>query len=106
MCYQPKSPILWKRIKIISEVEHEQKNPLQMLQALENLYLSCDQKLNKSKATFYLLDDFLTDRECDELLKRITLKCRPSTISMPKELDQNLRTSKTCDLCMNTDKFV
>ena len=48
----------------------------------------------------YTVDDFLTARECDEIVALVTAQLRPSTISAPTGAgyDQTFRTSRTCDL--------
>ena len=52
------------------------------------------------KAQLYTVDDFLSRKECDEIVALILAQLRPSTISTPPggEYDTGFRTSRTCDL--------
>ncbi len=55
------------------------------------------QKIATDKAQIYLCDDFLSASDCDSLAALINANLRPSAIDAAK-YDQNLRTSRTCDL--------
>src|SRR5262245_57278165 len=47
----------------------------------------------------YTLDDFLSTKECDELVALINHHLRPSTVTIESE-DKLFRTSRTCDLSL------
>lgn len=53
----------------------------------------------------YTLDDFMTEQECDDLIKIINVNLRPSTITM-EDNDKYYRTSSTCDLSQLKIPFV
>ena len=59
------------------------------------------------KAELFIADDFLSSKECDEVVARILAQLRPSTISTPPggEYDKAFRTSRTCDLA-DTDPVI
>jgi prolyl 4-hydroxylase len=46
----------------------------------------------------YTVDDFLTSKVCEGLVKLIKARLRPSTISYAGAPDATFRTSRTCDL--------
>lgn len=85
--------------------------PLQtspMASALNNVYLPLAKKLDSDKVNMYVLDDFLSNQECSEVISRIQKACRPSTITTPDLdfSDNEFRTSQTCDLSHNADEFI
>lgn len=54
--------------------------------------------LENIPAEFYEIDNFLSDSECEQLIKEISSKLRPSTIASVGQHDDSYRTSSTCDL--------
>jgi prolyl 4-hydroxylase len=46
----------------------------------------------------YTVDDFLTRKACEDLVRLIKARLRPSTISHAGASDATFRTSRTCDL--------
>ncbi|MES2605500.1 MAG: 2OG-Fe(II) oxygenase [Pseudomonadota bacterium] len=81
-------------------------DPVSVFQAIDAVTLASAIKLESTKVHLYLIDNFLTDAECDELVKRIKDKARPSTITNPNEPDKYFRTSKTCDLSVDADEWI
>ena len=69
------------------------------------IYLPNSLRLNTDLAEFYLVEDFLNRRECQELARLIKSSLRASEIA-GKELDSNYRTSSTCDLGNLDDPFI
>ena len=45
----------------------------------------------------YTIEDFMTEKECDDLVDLISTSLRPSTLTM-EETDKYYRTSSTCDM--------
>jgi prolyl 4-hydroxylase len=76
------------------------------LRAIDAVNLPFARRLETDKAHFYLLEDFLSADECDELIRRIRRDSRASTITNPSEPDKYFRTSKTSNLSENADAFV
>lgn len=76
--------------------------------ALDDVYLPFAKKLNSDKINMYVVDDFLTGSECDEVISRIKKNCRPSTIMTSDSdfSDSEFRTSQTCDLSQNADEVI
>ena len=54
--------------------------------------------LRNVSAEFYEIDNFLSISECEQLIKEIGTKLRPSTIANAGKHDDSYRTSSTCDL--------
>jgi prolyl 4-hydroxylase len=54
-------------------------------------------KIDTDRLQLYTLDDFMSERECDDIVEIITRNLRPSTITIPST-DKYFRTSSTCDL--------
>lgn len=73
---------------------------------IDNVSLPFAKRLENHKAHFYLLHDFLSVAECDELIRRIRRDSRASTITDSNEPDKYFRTSKTSDMSLNADAFV
>jgi prolyl 4-hydroxylase len=84
--------------------------PLQTIAAapreIDNVNLPFAKRLETDKAHFYLLEDFLSGAECDELIRRIRRDSRVSTITNPGEADKYFRTSQTSDLSVSADAFI
>ncbi|MCK5896401.1 MAG: 2OG-Fe(II) oxygenase [Cocleimonas sp.] len=74
--------------------------------ALDNVHLPLSRKIETDKAHLYVINDFLTHQECDDVIARIKPQCRPSTITSQDEPDKTFRTSQTCDLSHHADYFV
>lgn len=74
--------------------------------AIDAVTLPFARRMETTKAHFYLLEDFLSTGECDELVRRICLQHRDSTITNPDEPDKYFRTSKTSDMSQNADAFI
>lgn len=55
------------------------------------------QKVDTDKAQIYVLDDFLSDAECDGLADIISTNLRAASI-IPGKKVEDFRTSRTCDL--------
>ena len=71
-----------------------------------NIYIPNAQKLETELAEFYTLQNFLNSEECDQVIKLIKEKLRPSAIAADGELDESYRTSRTCDLGALTDPLI
>ncbi len=69
------------------------------------LFIPNSQKLSTKLAEFYVIEDFLNAQECEQLIKLIRSRLRPSTITNQNG-DKNFRTSSTCDLGTFNDKFM
>ena len=64
-------------------------------------YIDQSYQLKTSLAEIYSIDDFLNEKECEELIAVIKTRLKPSTIATSVgdiENDKYFRTSKTCDL--------
>jgi prolyl 4-hydroxylase len=57
------------------------------------------QKHVTNKLQLYVVDDFLNESECDEIVAIIDQNLRPSTVTI-ESTDKYFRTSRTCDLCL------
>jgi prolyl 4-hydroxylase len=55
-------------------------------------------RLDSPRAELYVAEDFLDERDCEEIVALIRRDLRPSTISTAGEFDRAFRTSRTCDL--------
>jgi len=73
---------------------------------LDDVSLPFAKRIETDKVHMYVIDDFLTNKECDKVVARIRKKCRPSTITNSSESDTSFRTSKTCDLSYVSDGFI
>jgi prolyl 4-hydroxylase len=108
--YQPTSEEVLKLInQYIVHSRSKNSNPVNLtpsFQDTDDLYLPLAKKIDTDKLNMYLLDDFLSSNECNEIIKKIQKHCRPSTITNPKDNDTQFRTSQTCDLCINPDEFI
>jgi prolyl 4-hydroxylase len=56
-------------------------------------------KVPTDRLDLYTLDDFLSAKECDQLIALIRHHLRPSTVSL-ETADKGFRTSQTCDLSL------
>jgi len=64
-------------------------------------------KLETSLAEIYSINDFLNKNECEELIRIIKKRLKPSTIATSGiEEDKNFRTSRTCDLGNLNNPFI
>ncbi|MEE9326000.1 MAG: 2OG-Fe(II) oxygenase [Cocleimonas sp.] len=72
----------------------------------DHVHLPFAQKVDTDKAHMYLLDGFLTEQECKQVITHIRQQCRPSTITISSETDKDFRTSQTCDLSDQPDGFI
>jgi prolyl 4-hydroxylase len=63
------------------------------------------QKVDTGKVQLYMLDDFLTARQCDDMAALIGEHLRPSTVTLPSA-DRYFRTSSTCDLSLIGSRVV
>ncbi len=72
----------------------------------KKIYLPHAQRVDTNRAEIYVVDDFLNQDECRQLVSIIKSKLRPSTITNPDEPDKYFRTSQTCDLIAANDPFV
>jgi len=68
-------------------------------------FLGTAQKVDTDKAQIYVLDDFLTDTECDGLTELISNNLRAASI-MPGQKVEDFRTSRTCDLGLLKEPLV
>jgi prolyl 4-hydroxylase len=75
------------------------------LHAIDDVTLPFARRMSTDRAHLYLLDDFLTDAECDELVRRIRANNRASTLTREGS-DKYFRTSKTSDMSLNADAFI
>jgi len=57
------------------------------------------QKVDTDKLQLYMLDDFMTAGQCDDIAALIAEHLRPSTVTLPSA-DRYFRTSSTCDLSL------
>lgn len=72
---------------------------------LDVVHLPFAKKVETDLVHMYLVNDFLTHEECDEVITKIQKECRPSTITSENEPDKEFRTSLTCDLSHEPDNF-
>jgi len=63
------------------------------------------ERVVSDRLQLYVLDDFLEERECDDLVQLIDSRLRPSTVTRSSG-DPEFRTSSTCDLSLLTDDRV
>jgi len=64
-------------------------------------------RLDTPLAEIYYINDFLNKNECEELIRIIKKRLKPSTIETSGiEEDKNFRTSKTCDLGNLNNPFI
>lgn len=63
------------------------------------------QRIETEKAQIYLVKDFMSGWECDQIIKIIDANLRPSTISGDSS-DRQFRTSSTCDLSLIKNSIV
>ena len=54
-------------------------------------------RFESTKVQLYVIDHFLSNDECDQIVAIINRHLRPSTITIPSS-DPSFRTSRTCDL--------
>lgn len=73
---------------------------------IDAVYLPFAERLRTDKVHIYLLADFLSASECDEVIHRIRQEHRASTTTNPDEPDKYFRTSKTSDMGQNGDPFI
>jgi prolyl 4-hydroxylase len=71
------------------------KNTFQAINAINPPFAN---QLPTNKANLFVIDHFLNEKECQELITIIRSHCRQSTISSQNEPDKAFRTSQTCDL--------
>ena len=60
-------------------------------------YIANCRKVESDKVEMYILEDFLTQDECQRLIELMNTSLRPSTITKENEPDAYFRTSKSCD---------
>ena len=61
--------------------------------------------MDTDKLQLYTLDDFMTDRQCDDVVALIGEQLRPSTVTLASA-DRYFRTSSTCDLSLIPSEVV
>jgi prolyl 4-hydroxylase len=106
MQYLPQSPELVAAMNTsLAAASLETKPADETLRAIDDVMLPFARRLQTDKAHFYLLDNFLSADDCDELVRRIRANCRASTITTD-DPDKYFRTSKTSDLSVNADDFI
>lgn len=88
----------------LSKSSHEEQQ--QAFQSLNDVYLPGATRIETDKAHIYTVDDFLSEKECYQVMQRIKKRCRPSTITVSPENDSKFRTSQTCDLGVDPDDFI
>lgn len=90
--------------------ENKQKNENHykgaITKRMENPFIPNGKRLKTKEAEFYLLEDFLNQEECTQIIALITKSLRPSDITKKDEPDKYFRTSSTCDLGLLDDKLV
>ena len=64
------------------------------------------ENLKDVPAEIYKVHNFLNNEECDQIIKEIKSKLRPSTIASSGEYDATFRTSSTCDLGYMENDFL
>ncbi|MCF6777882.1 2OG-Fe(II) oxygenase [Thiotrichales bacterium 19X7-9] len=105
-------PHLEKTLTRVQELINSQIQPQNIVtnipnfKALNQITLPSAQRLPTKKATLYLLDNFLNNNECNQLISLISTKLRPSTITNASEKDNTFRSSKTCDLSLLKNNFI
>ena len=62
--------------------------------------------IEKVQAEIYEVSNFLSEEQCNYLIKEIKKSLRPSTIASSGEYDNFYRTSKTCDLGHTKNKII
>lgn len=64
------------------------------------------ERLEQDGIEFYLLENFLNEDECNQIIALIKTRLRPSRITTKDEPDKYYRTSSTCDLGLLEDALV
>ena len=62
-------------------------------------------EIQNSKLPIYYVDNFLSEMECNHLIKMIRSNLRPSKIASPDD-DKLFRTSQTCDFIDHYDETI
>jgi len=62
-------------------------------------------KVQTNKLQLYLIEDFLTDSECVEIITTGEKQLRPSTLTLD-DIEKSYRTSQTCDLGLLENPFI
>jgi prolyl 4-hydroxylase len=108
MRYLPTNPDLIGEMnrKLAAPVPVQEAELLPMFRDIDSVYLPLAAKLNTDKVHFYIVEDFLSAQECDELVRRIRAQNQASTTTNPDEPDKYFRTSKTSNLSEDNDPFV
>lgn len=73
---------------------------------IDDVSLPFAQRIDTNKAHIYLLDDFLTNEECDALVAHIQRKNQASLITTSDEPDSYFRTSRTSYLSHQGDALI
>ncbi len=108
MRYLPQSPdlIATMNAKLAADDPALALPDATVLRAIDDVTLPFARRLETDRAHFYLLDDFLSAAECDEIIQRIRTHHRGSTTTNPDEPDKYFRTSKTSELSHLADAFM
>ena len=100
MKYEPSVPLdeLIDPLKINDKFKtHSTESSLANETKTKQLIMSNAVRLPTDKLEIFCIDNFLDTDECQQLIKMIRSKLRPSELSTP-DADKFFRTSKTCDL--------
>ena len=62
-------------------------------------------KVQTTKLQLYLIEDFLSDSECEEIIAMGERQLRPSTLTL-NDIEKSYRTSQTCDLGLLINPFI
>jgi len=85
--------------KRIDRIDYEGFSKAPLTRADHNLNTV---KINTEKLQIFVIDDFLSKFECEEVINTVTRHLRPSTVTREHE-DKAYRTSATSDMVLMTD---
>ena len=66
---------------------------------------SCALKILTNKLQIYLIEDFLSEAECQEIIEMGQKQLRPSKLTLD-DIESSYRTSQTCDLGLMNNPFI
>ncbi len=100
---QIENPLLAKKLGPSKPIE---RHSSQAQPKNSPFYFPNARRIQTELAELYVIDNFLSESECQQLIQLIKGELVPSTITNRKEIDASFRTSKTCNLSALNDPFV
>ncbi|MBU3614812.1 tetratricopeptide repeat protein [Polynucleobacter sp. Latsch14-2] len=89
-------------LKVIDLVDYRQIANPKLVQSDNGLNAL---KVQTNKLQLYLIEDFLSDSECTEIITTGEKQLRPSTLTLD-DIEKSYRTSQTCDLGLLENPFI